>query len=140
MNDEHDRFMARCIELARQSIAEGNRPIGAVVVRDGQVVGEGRNQSNTVLDPTAHAEVAAIRDAVQRLGSADLSGCTLYSALEPCPMCLGTILEAKLGRLVLGGRHAGIGRTDRGRYKVETLLELTAGKLEFVTEIGRAHV
>ncbi len=135
MERDHDFYMQRCIDLSKQSIAEGNRPIGALVVRDGEIVGEGRNQSNTVLDPSAHAEVAAIRDAAARLGTGDLSGCTLYSAMEPCPMCLGTILEAKVSRLVLGGRHAGIGRKDRGRYNVETMLELTAGKLEVVPGI-----
>jgi len=132
---DHDAFMQRCIDLSKQAVAEGNRPIGALVVRDGAIVGEGRNQSNTVLDPSAHAEIAAIRDAAQKLGTADLTGCTLYSAMEPCPMCLGTILEAKVSRLVLGGRHAGIGRKDRGRYCVETMLELTAGRLEVVTGI-----
>ena len=128
-------FMGVCLDLAHKSLAEGNRPIGSVVVRAGEVVGEGRNMSNTSSDPTAHAEVLAIREAAQRLGTSDLSGCTLYSGIEPCPMCLGTILEAKISRLVLGGRHAAIGRTHRGRYKIETMLELTNGKLEFVTDV-----
>ena len=135
MQTDHDHFIGICIDLARKSIAEGNRPVGSVIVRDGAIVGEGRNQSNTALDPTAHAEVAAIRDAAKRLGSNDLSGCTLYSGLEPCPMCLGAIVEAKISRLVLGGRHAGIGRKDRGRYNVENMLELTAAKLEVVTGV-----
>jgi tRNA(adenine34) deaminase len=135
MQKEHEHFMGVCLDLARKSMAEGNRPIGSVIARAGEIVGEGRNQSNTAVDPTAHAEVMAIRDAAQRLGTSDLSGCTLYSGIEPCPMCLGTILEAKITRLVLGGRHAGIGRTHRGRYTIETMLELTNGKLEFVTGV-----
>jgi tRNA(Arg) A34 adenosine deaminase TadA len=135
MQADHEHFIGVCLDLARRSIAEGNRPIGSVIVRAGEIVGEGRNQSKTALDPTAHAEVAAIRDAAQRLGTNDLSGCTLYSGLEPCPMCLGTILEAKITLLVLGGRHAGIGRKDRGRYTVESMLELTNGKLEVVTGV-----
>ena len=135
MQNNHDHFIGVCLDLARKSIAEGNLPIGSVIVRDGEIVGEGRNQSKTSLDPTAHAEVAAIRDAAQRLGTRDLSGCTLYSGLEPCPMCLGTILEAKITVLVLGGRHAGIGRTDRGRYTVESMLEFTNGKLDVVTGV-----
>jgi len=135
MNADHEHFIGVCLDLARKSIAEGNRPIGSVVVLKGKVVGEGRNQSNTVRDPTAHAEVAAIRDAAQRLGTSDLSGCTLYSGIEPCPMCLGTILEAKITTLVLGGRHAGIGRKDRGSYNVERMVELTNGKLEIVTGV-----
>lgn len=135
MQTDHERFMGKCIELAKKAVAEGNRPIGSVVVRDGAVVGEGRNESNTSVDPTAHAEVAAIRDAAQRIGSSDLSGCTLYTSLEACPMCLGSMLTAKISRLVLGGRHAGIGRTDRGRYNVERMLELTNGQLQLVTGI-----
>ena len=135
MKKNHEHFIGVCLDLARKSIAEGNRPIGSVVTRDGEIVGEGRNQSNTASDPTAHAEVMAIRDAAQRLGTRDLSGCTLYSGIECCPMCLGTILEAKITVLVLGGRHAGIGRKDRGRYNVESMLELTNGKLEIVTGV-----
>lgn len=135
MQTEHENFIGVCLDLARKSMAEGNWPIGAVIVRAGEIVGAGRNQSNTALDPTAHAEVTAIREAAQRLGTNDLSGCTLYSALEPCPMCLGTILEAKIARLVLGGRHAGVGRKDRGRYTVESMLELTNGKLVVVTGV-----
>ena len=135
MPKDHEHYVGVCLDLARKSIAEGNRPIGSVVVRDGEVVGEGRNQSNTARDPTAHAEVAAIRDAALRLGTSDLSGCTLYSGLEPCPMCLGTILETKIATLVLGGRHAGIGRRDRGNYNVERMVELTNGKVELVTGV-----
>lgn len=135
MQTNHEHFIGVCLDLARKSIAEGNRPIGSVITRAGEIVGEGRNQSNTASDPTAHAEVMAIRDAAQRLGTKDLSGCTLYSGIEPCPMCLGTILEAKITLLVLGGRHAGIGRKDRGRYNIESMLELTNGKLDFVTGV-----
>lgn len=135
MQKDHEHFIGVCLDLARKSMAEGNRPIGSVVARAGEIVGEGRNQSNTACDPTAHAEVMAIRDAAQRLGTSDLSGCTLYSGIEPCPMCLGTILEAKITRLVLGGRHAGIGRKHRGRYTIESMLELANGKLDFVTGV-----
>jgi tRNA(Arg) A34 adenosine deaminase TadA len=93
-------FMRRAIALSRENIAtqEGG-PFGAVIVKDGRVVGEGRNRVVATNDPTAHAEIVAIREATQRLGTFDLSGCTIYASCEPCPMCLGAILWSRIGRL-----------------------------------------
>ncbi len=92
----HNDGIARSIELAAVSAASGGGPFGAVIVKDGQVLAEASNQVTSSCDPTAHAEVAAIRLACERLGDHQLTGCTLYSSCEPCPMCLGAIYWARL--------------------------------------------
>src|SRR5688572_8996354 len=102
MNENHDYFMGLALEQARATVKEGGRPICALVVRDGKIIGQGLNTALTDHDPSAHAEVTAIRDACAKLKSLDLSGSTLYSPLESCPMCLGTIVEAKIKCIVLG--------------------------------------
>ena len=102
MSTHNDRaaFMRRAIELSRHSMESGaGGPFGAVVVRNGRIVGEGHNQVTPNNDPTAHAEVVAIRDACQRLGTFDLSDCELYTSCEPCPMCLGATYWARIGRM-----------------------------------------
>lgn len=133
---DHDRFMGIALELSRQAAAQGNRPLGSLIVTgDGQIVAQGGNQVYSDVDPTAHGEMVVIRQGARRLNTVDLSGCTLYTAMEPCPMCCWAIIEANISRLVLGGRHAGIGRKDIGGYSVETLLALTGRPLELVTGI-----
>jgi tRNA(Arg) A34 adenosine deaminase TadA len=93
-------FMRRAIALSRENLGtQDGGPFGAVVVKDGRIVGEGRNRVLATNDPTAHAEVVAIRAATQTLGTFDLSGCTIYASCEPCPMCLGAILWARIGRI-----------------------------------------
>ena len=93
-------FMARAIQLSIESVQSGRGgPFGAVVVEDGIVVGEAANQVTSTNDPTAHAEVVAIRAACQKLGAFDLGGCVIYSSCEPCPMCLGAIYWARLSRV-----------------------------------------
>jgi len=92
------RFMLRAAELAAYAVDHGlGGPFGAVVVKDGVIVGEGYNQVTSANDPTAHAEVMAIRNACQQLESFQLTGCEIYSSCEPCPMCLGAIYWARLG-------------------------------------------
>ena len=92
--------MRRAIALSRQNLETmAGGPFGSVVVKDGQIVGEGRNDVLATNDPTAHAEVVAIRDAARRLGTFDLTGCEIYTSCEPCPMCLGAILWARIARL-----------------------------------------
>lgn len=127
--------MKRALEQARETGERGNRPVASIIVRDGAIIGEGRNTILSDFDPSAHAEIAAIRQACGKLKTVDLSGSTLYSTLEPCPMCFWAMQEAKVGRLVLGGRYAGIGRTDMGRYTVESFLEFTGRSLEVVTGV-----
>ena len=133
MNDQD--YMQLAFEDARQAYAAGNRPVAALIVRDDAIISSGRNTAYTDRDPSAHAEVAAIRVACRKLDTLELSGATLYSTLEPCPMCLWMILEAKIARLVLGARHAALKRTDTGDYSVETFLALTRRPLEIVTGV-----
>ncbi len=97
--------MRRAIELALESVRAGGGPFGAVVVRDGRVVGRGTNQVTQLGDPTAHAEIAAIRDACRALGTFELSGCTLYTSCEPCPMCLGAVYWSRLERVCYGSQR-----------------------------------
>jgi len=132
---EHERYMAMALEAARAAGRDGNRPIASIIARDGEILGTGRNTMYSDFDPSAHAEVAAVRDACRRLRTLDLSGATLYSTLEPCPMCFWAMQEAKVARLVLGGRYAGLGRTDLGRYNIESFMEFTGRRFELVTGV-----
>jgi len=95
-------WMARALALAREAGECGEVPVGAVLVRDGAVVGKGRNRPIADHDPTAHAEIVAIREAARRCANYRLPGTTLYVTLEPCPMCAGAIIHARVERLVFG--------------------------------------
>jgi guanine deaminase len=96
----HDEYLRRAIGLACENVRSGRGgPFGAVIVRGGEVVAEGVNLVTSSLDPTAHAEVCAIRAACRKLGSFELRGCAIYSSCEPCPMCLGAIYWARLDAL-----------------------------------------
>ncbi len=96
MNEKDEKFMRRAVELAQQGIdANAGGPFGAVIVKNGEIVGEGFNQVTSTNDPTAHAEVIAIRNACQKLNSFQLEDCVLYTSCEPCPMCLGAIYWAR---------------------------------------------
>jgi tRNA(adenine34) deaminase len=94
--------MERCIELARAALERGNGPYGSLIVLDGRVVAEGENGVQTELDPTAHAEIAAIRRACRALGRLDLSGGTIYASSEPCWTCSTSIRAVRLSRVVIG--------------------------------------
>jgi tRNA(adenine34) deaminase len=100
MNDEE--FMAQALELAGKARAAGEVPVGAVVVKDGAVIGCGYNHPISSHDPSAHAEMVALRDAAVRLGNYRLAGCELFVTLEPCVMCAGAIMHARIDRLVFG--------------------------------------
>ena len=109
-----ERFMRRALELARQAAAEGEVPVGAVVVgNDGREIGAGRNEPIGLADPTAHAEMQALRAAARTLGNYRLAGATLYSTVEPCLMCLGALLHARVGRLVYGADDPKVSATRR---------------------------
>jgi tRNA(Arg) A34 adenosine deaminase TadA len=102
-NDAARAFMMRAIELSLENVrAERGGPFGCVLVKDGEVVAEGANLVAATNDPTAHAEVVAIRAACQKLQCFDLRGCELYSSCEPCPMCLGAIYWARIDRVYFG--------------------------------------
>src|SRR5262245_16690917 len=94
--------MGVALDLARQADACGEVPVGALVVRDGSIIGRGYNAPIGSSDPTAHAEIAALRDAARALGNYRLAGCTLYVTLEPCAMCSGAIQHARITRLLFG--------------------------------------
>ena len=100
MSDED--FMRRALELARQGRAEGEVPVGAVVVLDGNVIGEGWNRPIAAADPTAHAEIQALRAAALAVGNYRLAGASLYVTLEPCAMCVGAMFHARIARVVFG--------------------------------------
>lgn len=100
MNDED--YMKIALELAREAASQGEVPVGALVVKDGEIVGRGYNAPISRHDPTSHAEIQAMRDAAQRLGNYRLVACTLYVTLEPCAMCSGAIQHARIARLVFG--------------------------------------
>ncbi len=100
MSDE--AFMRRALELARRAQDEGEVPVGAVVVLDGAIAGEGWNRPIGASDPTAHAEIEAMRAAARKVGNYRLPGAALYVTLEPCDMCLGAMFHARIGRVVYG--------------------------------------
>ena len=103
----HEQNMSRALALARTAFERGEVPVGAVVVGpDGAVIGRGRNRRQESGDATAHAEIEAIRQACAVLGDWRLEGCTLYVTLEPCPMCAGAIINARIPTLVFGAREA----------------------------------
>jgi len=115
-----ETFMRRAIALSCQGVAEGGGPFGAVVARGGRIIGEGRNNVVPGQDPTQHAEIVAIRAACAALGTHDLSGATIYTSCEPCPMCLGAIWWARIGEIVYGNNRADaavIGFDDAAIYE-----------------------
>ena len=97
-----ERFMEEALKLARMAYEAGEVPVGAVVVKDGEIVGRGFNSTETDKDPTCHAEMKAIREAARNLGGWRLPGCSMYVTLEPCSMCAGAIVLARLDALYIG--------------------------------------
>jgi tRNA(adenine34) deaminase len=103
MTDSEDQtYMRRALALAAQAAAAGEVPVGAVLVRDGEVIGEGWNRPISDCDPSAHAEIVALRAAAQRVGNYRLPGSTLYVTIEPCTMCAGALVHARVARVVYG--------------------------------------
>lgn len=133
--DADAAYMALALEEARRAAAEGEVPIGAVMVCDGAVVARGRNARESAADPTAHAEMIAIRGAADRLGRWRLSDCTLYVTLEPCPMCAGALVNARIQRLVYGAADPKAGAVGTlydlsADTRLNHRYEVTAGVLE----------
>ena len=102
-------FMEAALELAREAMAEGEVPVGCVIVRNGEIIGRGRNRRETGKTALGHAEVEAIADACRNAGGWRLWDCTLYVTLEPCPMCAGAIINARIPRVVCGAKDAKCG-------------------------------
>ena len=118
----HRYFMAVALEEAKKALASGEVPVGAVVVYEGEIIARGHNLKETLQDPTAHAEMIVIRKAAEKLKSWRLDGCTLYVTLEPCPMCAGAIVQARIPVLVYGA-------TDLKAGAVESVVNLVQHKL-----------
>ncbi|WP_286749585.1 tRNA adenosine(34) deaminase TadA, partial [Marinobacter sp. UBA2688] len=113
--DDDYSWMKRALQLARQAGAAGEVPVGAVVVLDGREIGAGYNAPISGCDPTAHAEIRALRDAARRAGNYRLPGATLYVTLEPCTMCVGAIVHSRISRLVYGAAEPKAGAVVSAR-------------------------
>ena len=115
-------FMRRALELARRAEQEGEVPIGALVVLDGEVIGEGWNRPIAAADPTAHAEIQALRAAAKKTGNYRLTGAELYVTLEPCDMCVGAMFHARIARVVFGA-------TDPKKQVLKNQVQIQGGVL-----------
>ena len=122
MNDTE--LMQIAINEAIKGLELGDQPFGAVLVMNNKIIRTGRNLVYSTFDPTAHAETVTLRDAGTSIKTLSFPGATLYASWEPCPMCLGAIISARINRLVLGGRKSKR-RNQYGEYTVEKLIELT---------------
>lgn len=126
--------MERALQEAARAAEAGEIPVGAVIVRDGEILAETHNLCETNKDPTAHAEVLAIREAAQKIGSWRLSECTLYVTLEPCPMCAGAAINARVGRIVYAAKDPRAGACgslcNLPAYPLECRPECVGGVLE----------
>ncbi|MAM26517.1 MAG: tRNA-specific adenosine deaminase [Chloroflexi bacterium] len=133
MNDTE--LMQIAINEAIKGLELGDQPFGAVLVMDGKIIRTGRNLVYSTFDPTAHAETVTLRDAGTSIKTLNFPGATLYASWEPCPMCLGAIISARINRLVLGGRKSRRG-SQYGKYTVEKLIELTNVKDKLTLTTG----
>lgn len=125
---KHEDFMRQAIALAVENVKNGGGPFGAVIVKDGNVVAKGANRVTLNNDPTAHAEVCAIREACLKLGTFDLSGCVIYTSCEPCPMCLGAIYWAHLDKIYYGANQLDAAEVDFDDSFIYRELELKPEK------------
>jgi tRNA(adenine34) deaminase len=126
---DHTRFMQAALEQAKMAAALGEVPVGAVVVKDGEIIGRGSNAPISQHDPSAHAEIQAIRDAAGKLGNYRLVGCSLYVTLEPCAMCAGAIQHARIANLVFGANDPKTGACG------SVINLMTESKLNHHTEV-----
>lgn len=133
---EHEDYMRIALAEAQRAADEGNVGVGSVIVLNGELIARGRNLVPTTHDPTAHAETVALREASVALGTDNMSGATLYTTFEPCPMCCGALANANIAVLVMGGRPTEE-QTMWGDYTVEHLLEMCGwnNRIEVVTGV-----
>jgi len=132
-------YMDVALREAEEAFARGDWPVGSVIVRDGAILATGQNRQNTERDITWHAEFDAMRRVMHARGLDMLAGATVYSTMEPCPMCAGAMKLAGIRRLVLGTRHAALQRTDLGTYSVESFCALTGYGLALTTAVREAE-
>ncbi|MGS2724528.1 tRNA adenosine(34) deaminase TadA [Porticoccus sp. GXU_MW_L64] len=104
-NQNHKQYMSQALLLAARAEQQGEVPVGAMLVRDGEVIGEGWNRPISSCDPSAHAEIVALRDASQKLQNYRLSGATMYVTIEPCTMCIGAMIHARVEHIVFGAKE-----------------------------------
>ena len=128
---DHERFMRIAVEEAGKAGAAGNRAVGAVIARGDEIVSIGGNQRESTTDPLGHAETTAMRNAVAKTGSLDFSGCTLYTTLEPCPMCCGAIAVNGIELVVVGAMHTP-GDRRWGDYTVRQVTEMIGQGTEII--------
>lgn len=114
---DHEHYMRHCLTLAKEALAQGNPPVGSVVVRDGVIVGRGREAGKSKGDVTCHAEIEALRDAVKNISSGDLSDCSLYTTHEPCLMCAYVLRHHAVRQVIMGVRVKTVGGVS-SRYPV----------------------
>ncbi len=112
MTKQDKLFMQNAIELAKEAASVGEIPVGAVIVKDGEIIASGRNECEALHDATAHAERLSVTRAGEKIGSWRLSDCTLYVTMEPCPMCMGAILNSRISRVVYGTRDGRAGACE----------------------------
>ena len=138
--DQHERHMREALIEAHKAKSEGNNGVGTVIVRQGEIIGRGRNLVAATHDPTAHAETVAIREAGPALGTDDLSDCVLYTSFQPCPMCCGAIMACGIGRVVIGARPTQT-HNIYGDYRMEALVELAGqgGRIQIIDGILEAE-
>ena len=134
---QEERYMAQALELARQAAEAEDIPVGCVVVKDGQVIGQGYNRRVAGADATAHAELEAIRAACAQVGSWRLDGCELYVTLEPCPMCAGAMINARIGKVWYGAKNPTAGCWGRSALKFCTAFSahVEKKKIQFNTSV-----
>ncbi len=134
MPADHEQFMRMAIEEAAKGGAEGNSAVGSVIVRDGNIVAVGRNLVTSTNDPTARAETVALREAGISQSDPDMTGCTLYTTFQPCPMCSGALIVSGVATVVMGARpNPGEGRY--GPYSMEQLFEQADSKIEILNGV-----
>ena len=137
MQPRDESFLEAALELARQAEAAGEVPVGAVVVLDGAIIGRGYNSPIRLSDPTAHAEILALREAAANTRNYRLESATLYATLEPCVMCAGALVAARVGRLVFGARDLRFGGV-RSKFSLADS-ELLNHRLEVVEGVRAAE-
>ena len=140
---DHEQFMREAFAEATLAFQKGDVPVGAVAVRDGQIIGRGHNRKEDLKDPTAHAEMLALQEAARTLGGWRLIGVTLYCTMEPCPMCAGAMVQARLPCLVYAmddpkagaaGSVVDLLRNERLNHRVEVIAGILAEEAEELTQ------